>query len=95
VIFEADAAGYVLENGSLIMKWPWWRGKPGTLEIVGRRLDGPAAPLRADIPEGYGTTGFQASGLIFPQAGCWQVTGRVDSAELTFVTLVIDEREAK
>jgi hypothetical protein len=95
VIFEADAAGYVLPDGSLVMKWPWWRGMPRALTIHGKRLDGPGSPLRAQIPEGYGTTGFQASGLIFSHAGCWEVTGQVNGAELTFVTLVVDLRESK
>jgi hypothetical protein len=95
VVFEADATAYVLPDGSLIMKWPWWRGAPGALTIHGKRLDGPASLLSAEIPEGYGTTGFQASGLIFSHAGCWEVTGQVDGAELTFVTLVVDLQETK
>jgi hypothetical protein len=34
-----------------------------------------------------GPTGFQPSTLIFPTAGCWKVTGRIDDrASLTFVT---------
>jgi hypothetical protein len=45
--------------------------------------------LRADVPDGYGTTGFQVSGLIFPTGGCWEVTGRLGDASLTFVTFVI------
>ncbi len=49
----------------------------------------PAPPLRADIPEGYGLSGFQASGVIFPTEGCWEVTGRVGNVSLTFVTLVV------
>src|SRR4051794_17521389 len=31
------------------MKWPWWRGVDGRLTITGHRLDGQAAPLRADV----------------------------------------------
>jgi len=27
--------------------------------------------------------------VIFPTEGCWQVTGRVGRADLTFVTFVI------
>jgi hypothetical protein len=29
------------------------------------------------------------SGLSFPTEGCWEVTGAVGDAELTFVTLVL------
>ena len=49
---------------------------------------GDAAPLRARIPEGYGDTGVQATALIFPTEGCWEVTGKVDRANLTFVVKV-------
>ncbi len=76
-------------DGSLSMKWGWWRGVAGPLSIEGRRLDAEAAPLRADIPQGYGETGFQVSALVFPTTGCWEVTGRVGDASLTFVTEVV------
>ena len=89
VVFEPGGPGQILPDGSLDMKWGWWRGVTGQLTIEGRRLDASAPPLRADIPEGYGAAGFQASGLIFPSPGCWEVTGRVGEAKLTFVTLVV------
>ena len=71
------------------MKWAWYRYVPGRLTIEGRRLDAPAPPLRAWIPEGYGEIGFQVAGIIFPSEGCWEITGRVGEASLTFVTFVI------
>jgi hypothetical protein len=71
------------------MKWPWWRGVKGQLTIEGQRLDASARPLRAHVGSGYGDTGFQASALIFPTPGCWEVTGRVDDASLTFVTRAV------
>lgn len=76
-------------DGSLTMKWPWWRGVEGALGVEGRRLNAPADPLRADIPDGYGPTGIQASGLIFPTAGCWQITASAGGAHLTIVVLVV------
>lgn len=76
-------------DGSIRAKHGWWRGVPGELRIEGRRLDGPAPPLRVSVPEGYGDSGFQATALIFPTAGCWEVTGRVGDASLTFVTLAL------
>jgi hypothetical protein len=91
VVFKQDGPGHILPDGSLEMKWWWWRGINGQLTIEGRRLDAPAPPLQAEIPEGYGATGFQASGIIFSGEGCWEVTGRVGKAELTFVTLVVKE----
>lgn len=81
----------VQPDGSLAMKFPWWRGPNvhGQLAVTGRRLDTAAAPLRARVPEGYGDTGFQSTALFFPSDGCWEVGGRAGGASLTFVTLVV------
>ena len=76
-------------DGSFSMKWTWWRGVNGALTIEGHRLDAEAEALSADIPEGYGDTGFQVAEIIFPTTGCWEVTGRVGDSSLTFVTEVI------
>jgi hypothetical protein len=84
----ASGPDQVYPDGSVRMKFPWWRGVMGRLSIEGHRLDAPAAPLRAVMSD-YGLTGFQASGIIFQAAGCWEVTGRVKTASLTFVTLVV------
>lgn len=66
---------------------------PGPLAIEGRRLDGSAGPLRAHIPKGYGDVGFQVTGILFAGPGCWEVTGRVGDATLSFVTLVVKTGE--
>ena len=73
------------------MKFGWTRGEDlrGKLKIHGRRLDAPAPPLRANIPDEYGDTGFQATALIFPTEGCWEVTGEVAHIRVTFVTRVV------
>lgn len=76
-------------DGSVRMKFGWWREVEGKLVIEGRRLDGTGPPLRADVPEGYGERGFQPSGIVFPTEGCWEVTGRAGASSLTFVTLVL------
>jgi hypothetical protein len=76
------------QDGSLEMKFGWYRLTSGFLTITGRRLDGPAPPL-AGRASGYGLTGFNSSGVIFPTEGCWQVTVRVGRVALTFVTFVI------
>jgi hypothetical protein len=70
-------------------KFPWWRLIPGKLTITARRLDGPSAGFHAEIAgPGYGKLGFQPSGLIWPEPGCWQVTGTVASHSLTIVVRV-------
>ena len=80
---------FVEEGGSVGWKVGWWREVSGSLTITGRRLDRSAPPLRADVPSGYGMTGFQASGVHFPTEGCWEVTGKVGTTTLTVVTFVI------
>lgn len=89
VIFKAGGAGEVLDDGSLAMKFPWWRHVDGQLRIEGRRLNAPGLPLRSYIPDGYGDSGFQASRLIFPSTGCWEVVARVGQHQLRFVTEVV------
>jgi hypothetical protein len=89
VIFARDGPGFVLPDGSLEMKWPWWRGVRGKLTIEGRRLDAPAPAPRAEFTGGYGDSGFLPITLIFPTQGCWEITGKVGNAQLTFATLVV------
>jgi hypothetical protein len=89
VVFRPGGSGFVLPDGALSMKWPWYRAVRGKLTIEGRRLDGVAPSLRASIPEGYSDTGFQSTALVFPTEGCWEVTGRAGEASLTFVTRVV------
>jgi hypothetical protein len=95
VVFTIGGTGEILANGSLAMKFWWWRGVAGKLAITGRRLDGPAAPLGSRIPDGYGEIGFQSTALLFPTVGCWEVTGSVGGKTLTFVTLVAKGDEIK
>ncbi len=83
VVWNAQA------DGSVTTKFGWWRGVPGKFRIEGHRLDARAPPLIGHVPDGYGDSGFQSSGITFPGEGCWQVTGRVGDASLTFVTLVL------
>jgi hypothetical protein len=76
-------------DGSIEAKFGWWREVQGKLRIEGRRQDSAAPPLTARIPEGYGDTGFQATGIKFPSEGCWEVTGSAGKASLRFVTRVL------
>jgi hypothetical protein len=89
VVFKPAGSGFRTSDGSLGMKFPWWRGDGvrGHLRIEGRRLDGDAPPLRSEFTD-YGDRGFQATYVIFPTPGCWEVTGRAGDASITFVTSV-------
>ena len=88
VVFKPGGAGFLTRDGSLGMKFGWQRGIRGQLRIEGRRLDAPASPLRAEVSNDVGL-GFQPTSLIFPTPGCWEVTGRVGDASVTFVTRVV------
>jgi hypothetical protein len=79
---------WVEEDGSIGVKWPWWRGLRATLKIEGHRLDEPGT-LRAEVASGYGAAGFQPSAIYFASEGCWEVRGTAGSGSLAFVTLVV------
>ena len=87
---DTPATGRRAGDGAIEMKFPWWRGIAGRLRIEGRRLDATAPSLSAWIPGGYGRKGFQSTAITFPTAGCWQVTGSVGGASLTFVSLILE-----
>jgi hypothetical protein len=90
------------ENGEwqgLKQKMGWWRHayawrKEPTpkLKITGRRLDSQAPPLDVDGPNAVGVSGspgnYMMVGLTFPTPGCWEITGRYENDELTFVVWV-------
>ena len=89
VVFEPGGAGFITPDGSLGMKFGWQLAIRGPLTIEGHRLDAPSQPLRSEVPNGIAAIGFQPSYIVFPTAGCWEVTGRVGEASLTFVTRVV------
>jgi hypothetical protein len=61
------------------------------LTVSGRRIDAHAGPLLTD-GKGNGSwikdDQFIVTGINFPTAGCWEVTGRYENDELTFVIWV-------
>jgi hypothetical protein len=65
----------------------WFRPEGAPLVITGRRIDGEAPPLEAEVPCCYSTR-FQASGLYFPTEGCWEITAKASGSELSFVVWV-------
>ena len=65
----------------------WIKPEGSTLTVQGRRLDGDAAPLWADISEGY-VGDFQSSRMIIPSAGCWEIEARAKDSLLRFVIFV-------
>jgi hypothetical protein len=86
-VFRPGGPGFVDSDGALGIKVLWTRKVHGSLEIGGKRLDGVAPPARAYMKD-YGDSGIQPSYLLFPTPGCWEITGLLGSAKLTFVVLV-------
>jgi hypothetical protein len=86
-VFRPGGQGFVDSDGALGIKVLWTRKLRGSLNVGGKRLDGSAPPARAYIND-LGETGIQPSYLLFPTPGCWQITGQVGDAKLTFVVLV-------
>lgn len=79
--------GYFLEAGERGNKTGWFRPAGETLTITGRRLDAEAPPMAARVPC-CSPTQFQATGLIFPTEGCWQVNATAADESLSFVVWV-------
>jgi len=75
------------EDGTIDHKIGWWRTVAGDLQIVATRLDG-LGTARPDVPQGYGSSGFQASGVNFSGPGCWRVVGMLHGTRLPFVISV-------
>ena len=68
-------------------KEPWFRPANVQLVVTGHRLDGTAPALKVTVAGIYATR-FQATGMEFPVAGCWEVTGKAGDKELHFITKV-------
>ena len=65
----------------------WIKPLGSRLTVQGRRLDGEAAPLWADISSGY-SGDFQSSIIIIPTAGCWEIEARANASMLRFVLYI-------
>lgn len=69
-------------------KLGWIRIRDGVLAVTAKRLDVPGT-VRVDHADNYGNSGLQVTGIRFPGAGCYEVTGSVAGGPpLTFVTRV-------
>jgi hypothetical protein len=92
VYFYPGGPGTIGPDGSLGMKFWFYRTVPGEVVFGGQRLDAPAPPMPATVlrgkEDGYGETGFHPAGLVFSSEGCWEVAASVGNERLTFVTLV-------
>jgi hypothetical protein len=87
------SAGWAGKDGAPLqvqeegIKVGWFRPAGAVLEITGQRLDAEMSSLKSEIPCCYPTR-FQATGIYFPTAGCWEVNARAEDKELSFVVWV-------
>jgi len=92
IVFKPGGAGFQTRDGALGMKFGWTKGIRGKLNVTGRRIDANALPLRLETNDAsYMDSDFQASFLIFPTPGCWEITAQIDDrvdSKITFVTRV-------
>ena len=60
------------------------------LIVTGKRLDSPAPPLLSDGATNglHGDQQFMVVGINLPTLGCWEIKGRYQDDELTFVVWV-------
>lgn len=75
------------------LKQSWFRTASGQVTIDVERLDGPGdATIR--VPDGYGTDGFQVSGIEFDTPGCWRIVG-TDGTSATTIHVNFPGRAAQ
>ena len=90
---------YVSPDGQVWAQDWGWTSTPGTrkvlwlkplgapLELRGRRLDAAVLPLRISSG-GDDQFDYQASHLIFPTEGCWEIVAQSGSSVLRFVMYI-------
>jgi hypothetical protein len=81
----------------IVEKMFWWRQgydahrePQPKMKVTGKRIDSPGSPLRVS-PATNAMNGDRSAilvGVDFPTFGCWQITGRYEDDELTFVLWV-------
>ncbi len=82
-------------NWRTLDEWRSHMGDAPKFTITVRRLD--SADKSAKVPPQTGSPSFAEnggafymSGPTFPALGCWEVTGQMDDAKLTFVLWVVN-----
>lgn len=85
---DPDAELIQNPDGSYAQKFMWWRLAEGNLVLTAHSVGEPGLTAETDVPDGYGSRGFQATGVNFPTEGCWRVTGELGDQAVTFVVAV-------
>lgn len=69
----------------------WERPTGQQLHVTGHPRGAPDVSLNASIPAGYETLDYQASGIDFPLAGCWDISATAGSSQLNVTVEVSPE----
>lgn len=84
------------EDGTYFNKYGWLTYVKGPLTVEGRRLDGPAPPLRIQVNGPGRWNHLPAQPYSFFAAtwwttmGCWEITGKVGDTSLTVIRIETD-----
>ncbi len=82
-------------DGAYTQKVFWWSQGydwKSPLTLTGRRIDGPAPPIRASTATNAFAEDIGSSilvGIEIPAAGCWQITGHLKGVTLSFVVRIL------
>ena len=86
--------GLPYQDGAYTQKVFWWSRDydwKSPLSVTGTRIDGSAPPLRSSPATNAFAEDIGSSilvGVEIPAAGCWEITGHLRGATLSFVVLV-------
>src|SRR5207248_9844417 len=82
------------QEGAYTQKVFWWSQGydwKSPLTLTGRRIDGPAPPMRASTATNAFAADIGSSilvGVVLPTACCWEITGHLKGVTLSFVVWV-------
>jgi hypothetical protein len=72
------------DQGSWLLKFPWFTRPFGLPDVTARRLDGPGT-FSAQVDQAIDSRGaWVVSGLSFSEPGCWEVSGHYNHSTLRF-----------
>jgi len=79
------------DDGYIHSKYPWIKKVAGKLKVQGQRLDGKSdRPFKAVVNDPSELPGGVPGGFLFPDPGCWEISGSLAGQTLTFIIEIID-----
>jgi len=82
---------WVQADGYIHSKYGWLKKVAGKLLVKGERLDGESSrPFKViNLNDAGENPGGVIGGFLFPDVGCWKITGYLAGKELSFVIEII------